>query len=99
MLLALCSCATDINKPGTSPHSITLDSITYQLTASGMQSMRAGEFMVLWVKVAPDTSWNIVSVLTLRYRYPDNSAVFVGKFYSKMSVESIKGALITLERT
>jgi len=64
-----------------------------------MQSMRAGEFLALWVKVAPDTAWQFVSLMTFVYRYPNDSVVLDGKFSCSKPIDSLKDVLLTLERT
>jgi hypothetical protein len=61
--------------------------------------MRTGESLVLWVKVAPDTSWRFVSTLIALYRFPDDSVVIVGKLYTGKPLDSLKDVLMTVEQT
>lgn len=63
----------------------------------GMQRLRSGEYYVLWVKIAPDTAWARVSAL-VGYYIHNNGDTINRTFSSPLPLDSIKGALITLER-
>ncbi|MFI5264331.1 MAG: hypothetical protein ACHQM6_07440 [Candidatus Kapaibacterium sp.] len=98
--LTVSGCTKNYSTESTTvPPPQTLDSMSYQFNAFGIQSMRTGEFMALWVKITPDTAWRFVSILTLRYRYPDDSVLLVGKFYNNKPIDSLKDVIITLEQT
>lgn len=86
---------------GGNPVDSTKDSTTvnYQITAAGMRPLRDSEQYVLWLKIAPDTSFQLLSVLSIRYFSPEDSAFLVGKFSMIKSLDSIREVVVSLEKT
>ncbi|MEI8134128.1 MAG: hypothetical protein WCH46_03490 [bacterium] len=71
--------------------------LRFTLTASGLRYLRIGEHYVLWAKARSDTSWTRISQLDTLGFNSQNEAVAVGLFDSKLSLDSITDALLTIQ--
>ncbi len=98
-LFAAQSCQKDNPVTAKPPIAIDSSTVNYQVTALGIHALRANEFYVLWLKIAPDTNWKMIAPLAIIYTDSKDSATMVGKFTFTKSLDSLQDALITLEQT
>ena len=91
-----CKKDNTVTAPPTADDSTT---VYYQIDFFGMHPLRDSEFYVLWIKVAPDSSWRMTSVLHIATGSPADSAIMFGKFTMVDSLDNINDALITLEKS
>ena len=96
--IAASGCKKD-NPVDSKPPPVKADSITYQIKAYGIQDMRQGESLVLWIKMGSNNSWQKADILKVRYRFPDDSVSIVGKFFAGQPLDSLNDVLISLEHT
>ncbi len=82
-----------------SPPPYDSTTVYYLARIFGVQPLRSYEFYVLWTKILPDTSWQMIAPLTVSSSNADGSVVMVGKFSSKEPLDSLKDVLMTLEQT
>ncbi len=75
------------------------NTIYFVINELGLHNLRAGEHYQLWLKIAPDTSWKSIMTLVISYTSQADSAVMVGSIQSNKSIDSIMGALISIENS
>ena len=92
-------CKKESNPVTPPPKVVDSTIVNYEIDFFGLNPLRDSEFYVLWIKVIPDSSWRMTSVLHTAAGSPVDTAIMYGAFRMIHALDSISDVLITLEHT